>query len=380
MPFEPNTLFPGLLSESAARVAQDMANHPGNRPAAALIREMGWNAVLIPEAQGGAGGDLQDLAAIIEGIATHAVNLPIVTRCGVIPAILNALPEQPSAHTLQTGIADGAIIVEVGGPLHSGDPTPPLSASKDNDGWQLSGTTSGIELTDDCTHVLLTGRDAADNNKAMLICLAIAQLTCSSTVYRTMDDRQITVFELDKFHVSDADTLATGTAAAQSIHAGWRIAAAATATDSVCSMGSALSRTISYLIERKQFGHALADFQALRHDVARLYVVYELCRSLLQATLRTLEPVPANDDTAALDLLGLYIGNEAIRFAEAIIQLHGGMGMTREMPAAQLATRLLANALRYGDPLTYEQKIHNLRSGGYTSFSHGVNTQGSRGD
>ncbi|CAM4357756.1 acyl-CoA dehydrogenase family protein [Bordetella muralis] len=375
MPFEPNTLFPGLLSESATRVAQDAANHPGGHPAAALISEMGWNAVLIPEAQGGAGGDLQDLAAIIEGLATHAVNLPVVTRCGVIPAILSALPKQPSVQTMQTGIAEGALVVELGGPLHPGDPTPALSASKGKDSWLLSGTTTGIELTDDCTHVLLIGRDAIDN-KAILICVATEHLSCSNTVYRTMDDRQIAVFDLDKFPVRDDDILASGAAAAHSIHAGWRIAAAATATDSVCSMGSALSRTISYLLERKQFGHALADFQALRHDVARLYVTYELCRSLLQATLRTLEQTQANDaDTSALDLLGLYIGQEAIRFAETVIQLHGGMGMTREMPAAQLATRLLANALRYGDPLTYEQKIHHLRSAEHNSFSHGVNTQ-----
>lgn len=375
MPFEPNTLFPGLLSESAARVAQDAANRPGDRPDATLIREMGWNAVLVPEAQGGAGGDFQDLAAIIEGIAVHAVNLPIVTRCGVIPAILNALPKQPFAHDLKTGVAEGSLVIEVGGPLHPSDPTPPLSANKDKDGWQLSGTTCGVELADDCTHVLLIGRDADDNNEAILVCVAIAQLTRSGTVYRTMDDRRIAVFDLDKFPLRDDDILATGTAAAQAIQAGWRIAVAATATDSVCSMGSGLSRTIAYLLERKQFGHALADFQALRHDVARLYVTYELCRSLLHATLRTLEKDQAND-TSALDLLGLYIGQEAIRFAETVIQLHGGMGMTREMPAAQLATRLLANALRYGDPLTYGQNIHRLRSGSHPSFSYSVNTRG----
>jgi len=380
MPFEPNTLFPGLLSESAARVAQDAANHSDVHPAAALIREMGWNAVLVPEAEGGAGGDFQDLAAIIEGLATHAINLPVVTRCGVIPAILSALPKQPSVQTLQTGIAEGVFVVESGGPLHPGDPTPPLSASRGKEGWQLSGITTGIELTDDCTHVLLIGRDAIDD-KAILISATTERLTCSKTVYRTMDDRQIAIFDLDEFPVRDDDILATGLAAVQSIHAGWRIAAAATATDSVCSMGSALSRTISYLLDRKQFGHALADFQALRHDVARLYVTYELCRSLLQATLRTLEQSQADDDdTSALDLLGLYIGQEAIRFAETVIQLHGGMGMTLEMPAAQLATRLLANALRYGDPLTYQQKINRLQCGGHTSFSHAVNAQVSRGD
>src|SRR5690606_28661485 len=106
MPYEANTLFPGLLSESAMRVAQDTANHPGSVLPASLIHEMGWNAVLIPEEQGGAGGDFQDLAAIIEGLATHAVNLPVTARCGIVPAILNALPNQSDVHAIQRSVAD----------------------------------------------------------------------------------------------------------------------------------------------------------------------------------------------------------------------------------------------------------------------------------
>jgi len=374
MPFEPNTLFPGLLSESAARVAQAAVNQPGGACPASITREMGWNAVLIPEDQGGAGGEFEDLAAIIEGIATHAVSLPVITRCGVVPAILNVLPEQSDVCALRGQVAEGSIVVELGGPLHASDPTPPLSACLDQNSWRISGNTTGVELTEDCTHLLAICRSTTNGsndlhaarshegeNTPVLALVPTTMLNSKKVSFHTMDDRQIVVINMDGLTLTDDHILATGETAKHAIQAGWRIAAAATATDSVCSMGSALSRTISYLLERKQFGHALADFQALRHDVARLYVTYELCRSLLQSTLRTLEPSSDNeDDTSALDLLGLYIGQESIRFAETIIQLHGGMGMTREMPAAQLATRLFANALRFGDPLTYYRKIDNL--------------------
>ena len=361
MSFEPNTLFPGLLSESALRVAQDASSRPVGQTPASTTRDMGWNAVLIPQDQGGAGGDFQDLAAIVEALATHVVNLPVITRSGIVPALLNTLREQPATQAILTDIAEGTAVVELAGPLSRDESTPPLKAQRTDQGWQLSGSTTACELTDECTHVLLIASDVVDGS-LLVACTAIENLQAAKSRYLSMDERPVIVFDLDQFTLPDPQVIANGQQAAQAIYTGWRIAVAGMATDSVCCMGSALSRTITYLQQRKQFGQALADFQALRHDVARLYISYELSRGLLLATLRTLEQPPGTDhDTSALDLLGLYLGQEAIRFSESVIQLHGGMGMTREMPVARLATRLIANALRFGDPLTYHQKIHNLR-------------------
>jgi alkylation response protein AidB-like acyl-CoA dehydrogenase len=197
----------------------------------------------------------------------------------------------------------------------------------------------------------------------MLACVAADNLRERATGFHTMDDLAVAACTLEDLIIDQGSVLATGIDAERAVRAGWRLAAAAVAADTVSTMGSALARTIGYLMERKQFGQPLAQFQALRHDVARLYVSYELNRNLLQASLPMLHAVGEDDaQCAALSLLGLYSGQEAIRFAECIIQLHGGMGMTREMPAAQLATRLMANAFRFGDPLAYRQALHGLRT------------------
>lgn len=364
MPFEPKTSFPGLLADSAARLAQDLAARYPAGADAAVLTEMGWNAVLIPEAQGGVGGEFGDLASIVEALATQAVDLPVITRCGVVPAMLSALAGQARAQALLTGCAEAAMVVELGGPLCASDPAAPVALRGAGSARRLTGTTTAMTLTADCTHVLLVCADD-QGDEPVLACVPAARLREHAVFFETMDEARVCVCEVQDLALEGDAIVASGAAARLAIAAGWRVAVAATATDTVCAMGSVLARTITYLLERQQFGQPLAQFQALRHDVAELYVTYETARGLLQVTLNgmgTAADVATAADDAAIDLLGLHTSEEAVTYAETVIQLHGGMGMTREMPAARLATRLLANAMRFGDTLSHRQSLNRLRT------------------
>ncbi|SAI39802.1 acyl-CoA dehydrogenase [Bordetella ansorpii] len=362
MSFEPSIAFAGMLSDSAARVAQDQAGRYPQRPDATLIGDMGWSGVLVPEAQGGVGGGFADLASIVEALARHAVDLPVITRCGIVPTVLSALPGCALASSLSNACAEGEAVIELAGPLSASEPVRPLAARLHGNAWRVSGATAEAALTGDCTHVLLVCEE--EGRGPVLAAVPRAALAGQPvTAYRTMEDLPVQSHALDDWPLPPDTVLANGPQAQEALRAGWRVAVAAVAADTVACMGASLSRAIAYLLERKQFGQALAEFQALRHDAARLYIEYEIARNLLQASLRSLEaerPGPATD--AALDLLGMHVGQQAVPFAETIIQLHGGMGMTREMPAARLAVRMLANAVRHGDPLAHRQRLHQMRT------------------
>src|SRR6218665_1447450 len=96
-------LFPGMLLDAASRYAQDQATVPQSGDA---IAQMGWACTLVPEAAGGVGGSLADLAAIVEGLATHGVQLPVVERCAVVPLLLQAAAPEAAARWLQ-GLCEG---------------------------------------------------------------------------------------------------------------------------------------------------------------------------------------------------------------------------------------------------------------------------------
>ena len=53
-------------------------------------------------------------------------------------------------------------------------------------------------------------------------------------------------------------------------------------------------RTVTYLKERKQFGKAIGEFQALQHRAAHLYCELEVTRSVVLKALQTLDEPVAN--------------------------------------------------------------------------------------
>ena len=119
----------------------------------------------------------------------------------------------------------------------------------------------------------------------------------------------------------------------------------------MCSGGArgAIGESAKYAAQRKQFGHAIASFGAIRHKIgemtARTYAVESLIyrtAGLIEARLETM-PHEATDGSAALAVLEEYAieasiakvaGSEALDFAlDENIQIHGGNGYVKDYPA-----------------------------------------------
>lgn len=360
MAFEPAVIFPGILFEGAERVAKNAEPHSAET-APIIIQEMGWSSTLISEENGGYGGTFKDMGSLLEGMASRAINLPIITRCCVVPGMLSAAPRTDAIQRLLSQVADGTACVELAGPLTWRENHTMPQVSRNGDGWALNGELDAIELTSDCTHVLL-GAINTENQEAVIVIVDAQQLLAPSREFSTVERRNIKSVAMHALALPDTSILAEGDAALAMQSAGWKLAQAAVGADIVCTMNYALAETVNYLQERKQFGQPLAQFQVLRHDVAKLYVSFETCKSLLMSSLRSLEPSAGDSNgMAAFDLLGLYVREQAIEFAQSVIQLHGGMGMAQETLAARMATRLIANAFRFGDAYSHTKALGDFQ-------------------
>lgn len=362
MGFEPITIFPGELLEGAERLARDTSANNASLPAS-IIRDMGWSSTLIAEKHGGYGGSFNDIGAVLEGLASRATNLPVMTRCCIVPGMLMAATETEAIRTCLSRIAEGAICVELAGPLNRYDDAAVPRLSPTGGGWRLTGTLDAVEWTADCTHLLFCARNTVDNTPCVVI-LEATQLPEPSTAFSTVELRQVKQIDLPDLKLDSSAVLAKGDSAQAMSRAGWALAQAAIAADMVCTMNNMLAETIRYLQDRKQFGQPLAQFQVLRHDVARLYVDFETCKNLLMSSLRSLDAGGFDDQClAAFDLLGLYMREQAVEFAQSVIQLHGGMGMTRETLAARMASRLIGLAFRYGDAYAHTRALSEFQNG-----------------
>ncbi len=97
--------------------------------------------------------------------------------------------------------------------------------------------------------------------------------------------------------------------------------------------------TCNHARSRRQFGQPIARFQAIQHRMAELYVDLELSRSLLyRAAL--LDDSPA-ERRRAIAGASAYIGQRGVNLGEACVHIHGGMGVSDELPIGHGLKRLL---------------------------------------
>lgn len=342
MPFSADTMFPGDLFEAASRFAADSvaaADRPGAwRQAVA----MGWPALLVDEARGGAGGTLADLGAVLEGCARHALGLPLVRRCAQVPAMLMAAGS-PAADDALQALCSGEIDIDAAEGATLG--ATPLQGG----GVRLSGTLEGVDAELPFTHVLVLAGD-------QLLLVPYAVLPAPAARYVGIDGARIADHAVTGLELPAGAVLQSGDAARRAAATAQDLATFATTLDMAATLGATIEHCIAYLSTRVQFGVALSTFQVLRHQVVELYVAYESASVLLA---RLVADTVASGQLASRDaaLCKLYLNELARRSAEASIQLHGGMGMTAELPAARLARRLLCAEFEHGDRFAHLARL-----------------------
>ena len=118
--------------------------------------------------------------------------------------------------------------------------------------------------------------------------------------------------------------------------------------EAVGAMDVAKDATLDYLRTRKQFGVPIGSFQALQHRMADLLVEIEQARSAVINAAAALDAERVTRERA-LSAAKVTIGRTGTRVAEECIQLHGGIGMTWELPLPHYAKRLVMIDHQLGD-------------------------------
>jgi len=355
MTFTTQALVEGPVFDSALRFA---AAYTGQQQADTLdpIIEMGWATTLIPEQDGGAGGSLDDLVAIIDGLGQHALALPLLERCALTPLLLAAVEHPAIRRQWLSGIANGTCAISTLCTTQPDLGLGALNATIDSGGerFSLQGHLLGTTLSTRATHYLVLAKQDS-TKQALIFLISATDLPSATKHYRSIDGVQTVDIVFENIKVPLAQCLAQGTPASAAIKAAQNMALLTTAVDTVSALGSLLEHTIQYLKTRTQFDVTLSSFQALRHRSVEMYVRYESARGMLQECLR--HGLTDPEQTRRLRLLKLCLGDAARFCAQAAIQLHGGMGMSEETLAARLAQRLITNEYRYGDRLFHAKAL-----------------------
>jgi len=107
--------------------------------------------------------------------------------------------------------------------------------------------------------------------------------------------------------------------------------------------------TLEYLKTRQQFGVPIGKFQVLQHRMADMFMQLEQARSMAMLAAVSVASNDANERRRVVSAAKCRIGEAMKYIGQQAVQLHGGMGVTNELPAAHYFKRLTAIELTLGD-------------------------------
>ncbi len=160
-----------------------------------------------------------------------------------------------------------------------------------------------------------------------------------------------------------AETVEEMPGASPEVEAGIRARAAVlVAADLVGIAREALSRTVAYDRERKQFGVPVGSFQAIKHVLADLHVAVTMAEHAVLYAAHALD-VTREDAALAVAVAKAKAGDAAVASTAAMIQYHGGIGYTWEHEAHLFYKRAKRLAGQWGDAAAHRARIAELTVG-----------------
>lgn len=314
--------------------------------------DLGVIGALFDEADGGFGGGGFDLSVVFEALGRGLVVEPFLGTLMAGSAIASAgHPRQKKL--LAEMIAGNALVAfahdEVG--AHYQLLRVCTRAERVGKRWLLNGIKSVVPCAEQADYFVVSARTAGRDDDEAGISLFVVPANVSGagrSGYPNIDGGRSAELTLDQVELpADAllGTSGAGYALLESVTGRGLLALCAEALGAI---EVAKSATLEYLQTRKQFGTPIGGFQALQHRMAGMLLEIEQARSAVINAAASLDADRLTRERA-LSAAKFTIGRTVTLVAEESIQMHGGIGMTWELPLAHYAKRMIMIDHQLGD-------------------------------
>ena len=259
-----------------------------------LCEQVGAAALVIPEEQGGAGGELADAAVVLRELGRVLVPSPLLgTTLAELALLAAADPDADTLEGLAQGRSIGALVLD-----------------------------ADYVVNGDVADVVVAATDGRLSRCTRFSAQSVA----------TMDPTR----RLARVRAEQAEDIGADPGIAD-------FAAILLAAEQIGAAERCLELTVEYTKNRVQFGRPIGSFQALKHRMADLYVAVSAARAVVSDACD--DPTPTNAATARL------AASEALcAVAAEGIQLHGGIAITWEHDMHLYFKRAHGSAQLFGSP------------------------------
>lgn len=316
------------------------------------LAEIGAIGALFTEADGGFGGAGFDIAVVFESLGRGLVVEPFLGALVVGRAIAEAGTE--GQKQALAGLIDGSTIAALAHDepgSHYELAHVATRADKEGAGWVLNGSKAVVQQGEQAGLLLVSARTsgAVDAEDGISLFLVPADAKgVSRRGYRKIDGGRAAEVVLDGVTLGAEALLGDQGQGCALLERAVGYGVLALCAEALGAMEVTKTHTLDYLRTRKQFGVPIGSFQALQHRMADVLLEIEQARSAVINAAAALDAERLTRERA-LSAAKYSIGRIGSLVAEEAVQLHGGIGMTWELPLAHYAKRLVMIDHQLGD-------------------------------
>lgn len=308
-----------FLADRGEAAAIGVGPMPG--PDWRAMAELGLFGFLLPERAGGMGGGADDAMIVAEALGRELAITPLGE--GVL-----------GAADVVARYGDDMLVERFVAPAMAGEAVLALAAgSVRDDAGRISGAFDFVRWAPQASAFVLLDDDIA-------YVVALGAEGVALTPRRLADGTPAACVALTG---CEAVRIALPAGAAEASLAMVDLAHAA---EMIGAMALLYAQTADYVATRRQFGAAIGTFQAVQHKLARMFIALEQARSLAIKAAATGRDDPGFVRAACS--AKAYVAEAAQHLAEQAVQLHGGIGVTDELPVGRGLRRVMVLARLFG--------------------------------
>ncbi|HEX4598318.1 MAG TPA: acyl-CoA dehydrogenase [Burkholderiaceae bacterium] len=308
--------------------------------------EMGWLGVTLPPALGGLGAGAVEAALLHEALGGALVLEPVAAvAVEAAQAILSAA-NASQCKALLAPLIDGTqlfVLAHDESDAHGAAAAVSCRVHGDG-GLRLTGRKTLLPGGPQADAFLVSALDDSAGDPRCALSLYFVPADAAGLRrrnYRLLDGSAACDLELEAVPLRADARLGAPGAACAALRAAREAAIVAGCAETIGAVGRALALTREHLLQRRQFGVAIASFQALRHRLADMLIALEQARAMLHRALAALAAADCAVRCRDLVLAAKLVGRNGRWVGAQAIQLHGAMGIADETPIAHGYKRLL---------------------------------------
>jgi alkylation response protein AidB-like acyl-CoA dehydrogenase len=361
----------GLISDKAPvahlRGLRDAKDATGfSRELWKTFAEMGFTGLLVPEEFGGSALGCVEAGIVMEEIGRTLMPSPFLATSVLAASVLLRGGNAAQKQLYLPKIADGSLLATLAideGAKHR-PPHTAMQAARSGNGFRLTGAKALVVDGHVADLLIVAARSAGSpGNRDGLTLFLVDAKTKGIAIERTMmvDAHNAARIEFDDVEVDADGVLGEVDQGAALLEGVLNIGRGAVASEMVGLSEEVFGRTVAYLKDRKQFGKAIGEFQALQHRAAQLYIDIEITRAAVLKALQALDADIAKA-TAAVAVAKARAGATATLAVQEGVQMHGGMGMTDQFDIGFFMKRARVCQELFGDANFHADQLARMKS------------------